>query len=140
MTTTPEGGRRAFLCVGGAGIYQDTVGALVIRHAEVYRPADIPELHIVVAVDDIRFQIHLFPVHIEGLGAWGCSEGSHPRRCWPCQGRTGQGTCQYCWNKLFPFYTVDLLLSSAVLVFLTATTYRKSGEKSIAKGVPGGEK
>ena len=42
-----------------------------------------PELHIVVAMDDIRFQIHLLAVYIEGLGAWGCSEGNHPRDAGP---------------------------------------------------------
>ncbi|MEW3478455.1 hypothetical protein AB1I64_24665, partial [[Clostridium] symbiosum] len=39
------GGYRGFLCVRGAGVYQDAVGALVVLHAEVRRPADVPELH-----------------------------------------------------------------------------------------------
>ena len=33
--------------------------------------------------------------YIEGLGAWGCSEGSHPRRRGPHQCCAYQGTCQY---------------------------------------------
>ena len=113
---------------------EDGMNRILLQlRAEAEQPADVPELHIVVAMDDIRFQIHLLAVYIEGLGAWGCSEGNHPRRRGPHQCCAYQGTCQYRRNKLFPFHTVDLLLSSAVLVFLTATTYRKSGEKSTAK-------
>ena len=63
----------------GAGVYQDAVGALVILHTEVHRPADVPELHIVVPIDDVCLQIHLLPVHIEGLGAGGCGNGGQCR-------------------------------------------------------------
>ena len=92
-----------------------------------------------MAVDDIRFQIHLFPVHIEGLGAWGCSEGSHPRRCWPCQAAPAKAPANTAGISCFLFIR---LTSFFPLLFLCSLQQQHTGNlgKSLQqRAVPCGE-
>lgn len=59
--------RRLLLLVRHPADDDDGVGEGVIADTEVHRPADVPELHIVVAADGVGFQFYPLAVHEELL-------------------------------------------------------------------------
>ena len=68
---------RRFAGVGLAALYLHTFGIAVPVNLEVYSLANVPELHIVVAVDVVRRQADFLSIHINAVGAaLRCDPGS----------------------------------------------------------------
>ena len=59
----------ALLPVWLCAIDVDGVGGGVIGHTEIYRPADVPELNVIVSPDVVGGHADPLAVHIDGLGA-----------------------------------------------------------------------
>ena len=66
------------LHIGLIALHIDRVGGGLIGDAEIHRPANVPEFHIVVAENGVGGQAGFFAVHIDGLpGRVGGQTGSH---------------------------------------------------------------
>lgn len=126
--------RRSLVLIGRPACDHDRVGLRVVAHAEVHRLADVPEFHIVMALDGVGLQLHLPTVYEEPLGAW-CSLQVVLRGAgeWPCHADTEEHSCCQGEDGLLCFH-IRACLSPLARCILQPQRYHNACRKAIGGG------